>query len=381
MDASHLGPLERAALDALIATEALGVPAIEPARLLASMAYGSHLPNLLAALRGGPLAHYVATDGRRFCLVDSPEGLQLAEESAARMDRLWAELKDTIRGLCKLPWVEAVAIVGTGAFGQVPAREPLQLRVVAEGGRVRAAAAALELSFRSRDGLSQRLALESIVDADHLERPVNSPLAALRAVSLSPVMNRAAWAIWLETNPRLSEALPNLDWGREHDLGARFDGRLAVWRRRVVQGEDSPILRSSGRQGDKRLLLDRLLESTLDRSAGAEIPLAPGLPIGAFTSRREAVLAWSFDEPEAELPEEPSVEPEPAPVEQSAEAPAREAVPSTRKRGRTVRPQRDRKGAAAPDTGTRHRKRSQGTEGVRPTERSAPGRDDPVGAQ
>ncbi len=363
MDASHLGPLERAALDALIATEALGVPAIEPARLLSGMAYGTQLPNLLAALQGGPLARYVATDGRRFCLVDSPEGLQLAGESATRMDRLWADLKDTIRGLCKLPWVEAVAIVGTGAFGQVPARECLQLRVLAEGGRVRAAAAALELSFRSRDGLSQRLALESIVDADHLERPINSPLAALRTASLSPVMNRAAWATWLETNPRLSEALPNLAWGQEHDLGPRFDGRLAVWRRKLVQGEDSPILRSSGRQGSKRLLLDRLLESTLDRAAGAEIPLAPGLPAGAFSSRRDAVLGWSFDDATVEPAEETSVEPPqgetPSPIPPIEQVkPARVAAPSTRKRGRTPRPQRAKKGAAAPDTGTRRRKRS-----------------------
>lgn len=369
MDAPHLGPLERAALDALLATEALGVPALDPARLLACMAYGTHRANLERALQEGPLARYVATDGTRFCLIDSPEHLTEAQAAAERMDRVWTELQDTIRGLCKLPWVEAVAVVGPGALGQLPPGQKLQLRVVAEGGRVRAAAAALGLSIRARDGLDAQLALESIVDADHLERPVTSPLASLRTAVIAPVMNRAGWQAWLEANPALAEALPNHTWGDERDLGERFDGRLAVWRRSAVQAEDAPLLRSTGRRGGKRLLLDRLLESVLDRSAGTAIPVAPALATGAHGSRRAAVLAWTFDQPSVATEETPVVEAPEPPTE--AADPGRSEPPerslpegpaptrSTRRRGATRRPLRQSKGAAASSTGSRSRKRGQ----------------------
>jgi hypothetical protein len=304
MDIDDLGPLERAILRALVGGEALGAPALDPATIHRCLpAYATREANVRAALDDPTaLGRFVVTDGARYALGDRPQGPARAAAAVERAEQTWRDVAPTLRGLAKLPWIEGLALVGAWALGQSPADgAPVDVALLAEGHRGRAAAAAFGASLRSRGAVAARIRLVQVWDAD-AELALDDDVARLRLATLRPISHPAGWA-WLRARvPDLTDSFPNEPWADGDDgrlLGDRLDGRLAVFRRRVLAG-DVEVNTAADRRGRRRILVDRTMAALVQRLAAVEPPgRLPPLDLGA---RWRDVAAWTFEEPASEAP-------------------------------------------------------------------------------
>lgn len=364
MNSTHLGPLERAVLRALVHAEALGATALNADSLWRILpGYATHPANVRAALAdGAPLRHFLRHDGGRFALQDRPDAFAQADAEAESARVLWSDVSAALRGLAKLPWIEAVAVSGPAAFGYAPAGQPLQVVLLAEGGRSDEARAAFTASLRSRGPVAERIRLLEVYDADGPAPTLSSEAAALRFATLRPVTNPRGWG-WLRSRVAgLDVSFPNAPWEANTPdflLADRLDGRLAQVRRGVLGGGHE-VLTEANRTGNRRLLLDRVVGGLVRRLAG-EVQRHPE-DLRDSEARWAEVQDWEI---EVEVHEPDAVEPdviEPAAATPIPEAPALErstppepAAPSRRKRGPTRRPLRTATGASA-STGRRARR-------------------------
>ncbi len=407
MQFSDLGPLEQALLAAVLRAEAGGLAL--PASLLWRMLprYSAPLANLEAALQeGGPLRSWLhEVDGLLTCVDQQAlaHGMAAGRRRAAAR---WEQLAPTVRGLCKLPFVEAVAVTGSLAWGCLPdVEEPCSLVLIAEGGRVASAQGSAALYCKARGARGAELQVLKVLDADSLDFPEPGLDVGLAVASLRPVTNSEAWAELHEANPWLAEQYPNWDsWALElpdYRLADRLDGRLASLRRGLMSGEPlgAPLVRSGSRRPGPLARLEGVLSV---RFGPGELEAEDGiLPPGhaeAFEERWSELKTWEIEAPgppepprsEAAAPplelapdsDQGSEEAEPSGPEASTDAPSEPAVESTpedaapsesedsdsvltgsrRQRGSERRPSRRRRSAASPQTGQRsgRRDRSKG---------------------
>ena len=100
-----------------------------------------------------------------------------------------------MRGLCKLPFVEAVAVTGSLAWGCLPdVEEPCSLVLIAEGGRVASAQGSAALYCKARGARGAELQVLRVLDADSLDFPEPGLDVGLAVAALRPVTNPEAWA-------------------------------------------------------------------------------------------------------------------------------------------------------------------------------------------
>lgn len=368
MNIDDLGPLERAALRAVLRAELVGAPLTVASIWRSLPRYTTSLPNVRAALEdGAPLRNWVARDKDHHVIVGREDLLRGMARRQGAADARWRELEKPLRGLSKLPWVEAVGITGTMALGLLDADDaPCPIVVIAEGGRVPLARAAVR-AWRRAAGLKAAIRIAAVLDGDDLALPEGDETAAWWLLSVRPVTNEQAFERLFDANPWARAAFPNCDARStggvpEFFVGARIDGKLAALRRAAVaRGDDGVLLTSAQRSAGWEEPLQDLVKSrpmaAPCREWGDDLLAAAGLEDGdARVAAREAELAtWTFGEddeseaPEAEAEEEPAAVD--APAAPTADAPkvtgTKSRAPKTRPRPQT-RPKRSRS-AAAPE--------------------------------
>ncbi len=379
MQWTDLGPLERSILTALAAAEASGMRSLTAEAIWRTLpGYETHLANVEAALaEGAPLRRWVVASHLRFGLADATAG------PAPRG-------YEALRGLCKLPWLEAVAVGGTPALGRA-GDGSTKLVVVAEGGRGPLAAWAIQQWLNAKPEWPVAL---TVLDADSLQLPAGDALDALAIATLRPLMNPDAFAALRDANPWVAAALPNRPeqgWADRMaaGFGDRFDGKLAALRRGLVSGDGGSLLRSAGRRGSKRNRIEAALQRRLATPSSA-LPTADRARFEARLAElrarmiEEAIVEAAADEPPPAAepvetapkvrvdaaPDAPvqaaleAVEPAPEATEPAVEAAGEPAEPtalpreprvSTRVRGPNRRPLRARRSGAASETGQRAR--------------------------
>ena len=183
MQMIDLGPLERAVLKAVLHAELAGaaVPATFIWRTLPG--YETHLANVETALSEGlPLRGWLSERGGLFCARDRAELPRGVSAARRRGEARWHEVRELVVGLGKLPWVEAVAVVGPMAWGLLPSIcDPCPVAIVAEGGRADLARAAVQARLRSAGELGESVQLAHTFDGDapaHPELGVQALLGA-----------------------------------------------------------------------------------------------------------------------------------------------------------------------------------------------------------
>ena len=251
-----LGPLERAISTAVVLAEDAGFVMPFPSLLRAVPGYETRLPNVRAALEEGePLRHWVSWERGLCAPVDRPDATARAASAQGHADDVAPVLRQALRGLGKLPWVEAVAVRGPLAWGQWDGRTPIPLLLIAEGGRPAQARRAAGWWLRTVGRSLPPLQVEAVLDGDDLSLPPGDAAAGLAHVGLAPVTHTAAWSALWTANPWLQKLFPNhdpMDPVGRLDLGAggAIDGRLARLRRSLVTragAGDPTILRSQDR--------------------------------------------------------------------------------------------------------------------------------------
>jgi len=373
MQWNDLGPLERAILTALAAAESFGLRSLTAEGVWRTLpGYATHFANVEGALAdGAPLRRWlVAADGR----------FGLADASAGPTPRSF----EPLRGLCKLPWLEAVAVGGAVGFGRA-GDGTTHLVVIAEGGRAPLAGWAIRQWLAGKPEWALGL---TVLDADDLARPVGDALDALSMATLRPLMNPDGFATLRDANPWVAQALPNdpaAGWaGRQFAaFGPRFDGKLAALRRGFVSAGADGLLATAGRIGGRRNRFEALLQGRVAPPKNA----LPSADRHRFEARIAELQARLVEVPTPDAPVGPSAvevpaAPEPAltgaaTVEAApAEAPAAEVAPieleraeappveataprtpsvSRRQRGAERRPLRSRRSGAASLEGQRGR--------------------------
>ncbi|MEE2828978.1 MAG: hypothetical protein VX498_07310 [Myxococcota bacterium] len=404
---SDLGPLEQAVLQTVVRSEALGLPS-DLDDLWHFLSYRTHRSNLESALRTGqPLRNWITASGPFYVLCDRAQSAVGVSAGRRRAEAAWEERSGLVRGLSKLPWVEAVGVVGALSWGYLPdIGDPIDLVVIAEGGRGDLARRALGLYRRARGKGASGLRVLEVLDADSLSLGPAVGIEALLWANLCPVVNEQAWEQFRLSNSWIGEQFPNLRPRSRSVPGPlsdrRLDGRLASLRRARVEasGAGGESLLQSGRR--RRGLVARLEERALGRlSPGDDLGIGGTLPAGAAagtSERLEAIATWSFEveaagslpvteeptalstvapRPEAPPEEEPSEPTEAVPPEESSEEAAETRVDtgaerpgSSRRRGARLRPSRSQRAAASAETGQRgrgsgrSRSRGRGTQNI-----------------
>jgi len=307
---TDLGPLEQAILEAVVAAEVLGLPqdCATLHRLLPG--YRTHFRNVEAALsEGRPVRRWLLASGSFFVLRDRADSAVVVAAGRRRAQAAWDRRSAGVRGLSKLPWLEAVAAVGPFAQGYLPEIEsPLDLVVIAEGGRADLARTALGVYRRALRRGDGGLRILVVLDADDLALEPTGSVEALLWGSLQPLVGEDAWIEFRRANPWLDKRFPNdhpVQLEVPHLLSERrLDGRLAGLRRAQVGRPKEGLLRSERRSGG---LLGRLEERAVRRlGGGADLGVLGALASSAFgdyESRLEAVRTWAFDIEEAEVEE------------------------------------------------------------------------------
>lgn len=350
MNMNDLGPLESAALRALAQAELIDAPLTVASLWRSLPGYTTSLPNLRAALAdGAPLRNYVARDKDCFALQGRDDLLQSMGARQGASDARWRELKDVLRGLGKLPWVEAVGITGTMAWGLLDEeRLPCELVIIAEGGRAPLARASVRV-WRKAARLTTKVRIAAVLDADHLAVPATGPTAAWWLLAVRPVVNAAAFQRLWAANQWAGTLFPNFDVDStggqpQYFLGERVDGKLAAVRRAAVTSADDGVLLGAAGRKDaawESALLGvvegmRIAQPCREWGVGAETDVLVGTSLvdgdARLAGRMRELASWTFEDATPPEPEESDVEPQTAePV-----AAASKAVPgSKRQRGPT----------------------------------------------
>jgi len=370
MDFADLGPLEHAALRALAHAELIGAPLTVASLWRSLPGYQTSLPNVRAALEdGAPLRAFVARDKDHFALADRTELLRRMARRQGWSDGRWRQLGTSLRGLGKLPWVEAVGITGTMAWGLLDEESSAcELVIIAEGGRVPLARAAVR-AWRKASGRRDVLRIAAVLDADALAMEDAGATAAWWLLAVRPVVNEEAFSRLWSANQWARQRFPNFDVGGtgglpEFFLGARVDGKLAAARRAVVaESDDGVLLGSAGRRdaGWEQTLLgvvggrkvaQACREEWVTRQ-GADVLRGTGLGDGdeRVQARMQQLAGWAFEDEAKTASTEAAAESKAAP---GPKAPAVPASKRTRgpKKQRTTRERTPRaRSAAAPEGG------------------------------
>lgn len=313
MQLTDLGPLERSVLKAVLHAELVGaaVPAEFIWRTLPG--YETHLSNVEAALADGlPLRGWLTHKGGLFSCRDRAELPRGVSAARRRGEARWQEVRALVVGLGKLPWVEAVAVVGPMAWGLLPSIcDPCPVAIIAEGGRTDLARAAVSARLSAAGEAGEAVELAHTFDGDDLVHAELEPAAGLVLATLRPVTNLDAWTALRQANPWLAGQYPNarLDAPELPDLlaGDRVDGKLAALRRRLVGRRDAGAV--LGEDGRRRGPL-RWIEAGLDRALKPRREIGVEALLGADFGRRFE-QRWS-ELSEWVMQDEPGSEPEPA---------------------------------------------------------------------
>lgn len=368
---TDLGPMEQAILKAVVHAELLG-SALSAARLWRGLpGYSTHLPNVEAALAdGAPLRGWVARHGELFAAIDRSAVAHGMAAASRRADARWDLVRPVVRGVAKLPWIEAVGCVGhigRGSLDDVQA--PCLLVLIAEGGRTRLAARAIDAWRRGRRAQAELFEVVEVIDSDELVQPTPSSSVALAWTSLRPVSNPAGWQSFVDANPWLATSFPCWTLGApEHPdrsvADRRLDGRFAAARRALVAGRaDGALLGDAERRGRLRGLEDRFERRLGRRRVPGIASVVPAALADRFSVRWAELASWEVAGPA--IPEPPRravAEPTPAVQEQTSPAPRSGADPEPpsapiRPRTHRTRPARDagERSAAAGTIGQRSR--------------------------
>lgn len=252
---NDLGPLETAALRALAQAELIGAPLTVASLWRSLPGYKTSLRNVRAALEPGqPLSRFVASDKDHYVLRGREDLLRGMATRQGWADSRWRDLKGTLRGLGKVPWVEALGVTGPMAWGLSQSTDaPCELVVIAEGGRVALARAAVR-AWRRAAGKKVEIRVAAVLDADSLILAEGTSTEAWWLLAVRPVVNELAFARLREVNDWARARFPNFDADDagglpEYFLGDRVDGKLAALRRAAVATDDDGVLlRSAGRR-------------------------------------------------------------------------------------------------------------------------------------
>ena len=255
MDMNDLGPLETAALRALAQAELIGAPLTVASLWRSLPGYRTALRNVRAALEPGqPLSSFVTSDKDHYVLRGREDLLRGMATRQGWADSRWRDLKGALRGLGKVPWVEALGVTGPMAWGLLPSTDaPCELVVIAEGGRVALARAAVR-AWRRAAGKKVEIRVAAVLDADSLVLAEGTSTEAWWLLAVRPVVNELAFARLREVNDWARARFPNFDADDagglpEYFLGDRVDGKLAAVRRAAVATDDDGVLlRSAGRR-------------------------------------------------------------------------------------------------------------------------------------
>jgi hypothetical protein len=255
MDIDDLGPLERAALRAFAQAELISSPLTIASLWRSLPGYKTSLANVRAALDvGAPLRSFVSMEKDSFALHDRSDLLRGMARRQGWSDARWRQLRGPLRGLGKLPWVEAIGVTGTMSWGLLDTEDsPCELVLIAEGGRAPLARAAARL-WRKAAGLQRAIRFAAVLDADDLRVPDGGTTAAWWLLAVRPVVNEAAFERLWAANPWAGARFPSFEADGsgglpEYFVGDRLDGRLAAVRRAAVAtGDDGVLLRSEGRR-------------------------------------------------------------------------------------------------------------------------------------
>lgn len=315
MNAGDLGPLERRILDAVVLFELAGI-APGPGLIWRGLpGYETALANVLAALGEGlPLRGWLLERDGLYCCRD--HGHLPRTMAAARQRALarWEQARPLLLGLSRLPWVEALAVVGPMAWGLLPSVcDPCAFAAIAEGGRTGQARVALRARLRAAGQAGEGLRLLRVFDASALSLDEPGAGAALILATARPVTNLAAWEAMRAANPWWQRRFPCADL-RAPELPDMLEGRtfgkLAALRRRIVirDGGGTLLLREDRRRGVLDWLEARLLVAAREEDPGLDSLLGVGL--GAALERRRGDLerwevAGSAEAEEAEAEAEP----------------------------------------------------------------------------
>ena len=314
MELARLGPLEQAILRAVLQAEAMGSAHSLPALWCCLPNYKTGLVNVRAAVaEGTPLRRYLSASRGNFSLRDREDLLQALPRERWKGDQRWNEAVLPIRGLARLPYIEGVALAGTMAWGRQPEPgQPIELVVLAEGGRTAQASRVIGLYLRSRPAIQRMLRVVELIDCDHLERPDGGEVRALALLTLRPVVAESGFEALWTANPWLMDHFPNFRSGAfslssltDPYLGEREDGTLATLRRRVVDAasDGEPALMTTARRHGG--LLGRLEETIRGRSPllpgpGSEVSLASLLD-SQVMARWEELATWEWPLEDAPL--------------------------------------------------------------------------------
>ncbi len=255
MDMNDLGPLETAALRALAQAELIGAPLTVASLWRSLPGYKTALRNVRAALEPGqPLSRFVVSEKEHYVLRGRQDLLQGMATRQGWADKRWRDLKGALRGLGKVPWVEALGVTGPMAWGLLPSTDAsCELVVIAEGGRAALARAAVR-AWRKAAGKKVDIRIAAVLDADSLALAEGTATEAWWLLAVRPVVNEVAFARLREANDWARTRFPNFDVDDagglpEYFLGDRVDGKLAALRRATVATDDDGVLlRSAGRR-------------------------------------------------------------------------------------------------------------------------------------
>ncbi|MCO4769306.1 MAG: hypothetical protein KDA24_04695 [Deltaproteobacteria bacterium] len=369
MDINDLGPLEQAALRALAHAELIGAPLTVASLWRSLPGYRTSLANVRAALEDGqPLRQYVAVEKDHYALQGRDDVLRSMAVRQGNSDARWRDLKGSLRGLGKLPWVEGVAVTGTMAWGLLDqADAPCELVILAEGGRVPLARAAVR-AWRRAAGLRTEIRIAAVLDGDQLTLPEDGAAAAWWLLAVRPVVNEKAFARLRAANEWARSRFPNFDTDDagglpEYFLGDRVDGRLAAVRRAAVSSDDDGVLLSS--EGRKELGWEVALQGAVASrpiarpcaewvgSDGASVlPLNLRDGDARVEGRMKVVSAWTFGDAAQDV-----VTPSPAKkaVPAKKAAPAKKAVPAKKAPTKKAAPASKRSRGATKQRATKTR--------------------------
>ena len=240
--------------------------------------------------------------GPYFVFRDRADSAVVVSAGRRRAKAAWQERSGVVRGLSKLPWIEAVAAVGPFSQGFLPTIDrPLDLVVLAEGGRADLARGALGLYRRARRSGDAGIRILVVLDADALNITPSGPVDALLWASLQPLVGAEAWDEFRAANDWLRQRFPNSYSVQPEVPGLvsslRLDGRLAgLRRRRIGDSSGQQLMRSERRRGG---LLGRLEDRASGRlGAGGDIGILGALDpstVTDFEARTEAVRSWAFE--------------------------------------------------------------------------------------
>ncbi|MEE2829253.1 MAG: hypothetical protein VX498_08695 [Myxococcota bacterium] len=340
MNYEDLGPLERAILESVVAAEVLGLPRDVEDLHRFLPGYHTHQRNVAAALAPGRgLSNWLVRSGPYFLMRDRADSAVGVRAGSHRAASDWEDCAGLLRGMAKLPWIEAVAAIGPFAQGYQPTiGRSLDLVVIAEGGRADLARGALAAFRRAHAGLGllgkprpkQPLRVVRVLDADQLELVQPDATESTLWASLNPLIGLAAWEHFFASNSWIRDRFPN--WS-VRDVGVprpvserRLDGRLARIRRGRVSlpGNLGNLLRSEGRrEGLLTQVEDRVSSRAIVGSDLGLRAVLDGLEATVYGDRLEGIKTWAFDEEPAEVaivdeqpsevaiaPDEPNHEPE-----------------------------------------------------------------------